>query len=100
MLSIQKGTTAQYLADIDRITGQMRRVQGQVSSGIRIGQASDDPGAAAQVIGIQAMLAQNQQLRSNLGNIKAELDTADSSMQTAVKVVENAVSLAAQGVGN
>jgi flagellar hook-associated protein 3 FlgL len=99
MLPIANGSIARYLADLDRIQSQLQRVQAQITSGIRVNQASDDPAAAGEVLAIQAGLDRNQQLRSNLGNVKAELETADASIQTAVQLVENAITLGAQGAG-
>jgi flagellin-like hook-associated protein FlgL len=37
------GTTQQYLADLARTETQLQQAQGQISSGYRLQQPSDDP---------------------------------------------------------
>lgn len=97
--NIGSGTTQQYLADLERNQAQLQTAEGQVSSGLRIQQPSDDPAAVAEILQTQAAIAGNNQIQSNLGNVKTEVDTADAALQSAVQAVESAVSLAAQGAG-
>jgi len=94
------GTTQQYLADLERNEAQLQQAQAQISSGLRVQQPSDDPAAVSGILQTQAALASNQQIQSNLGSVKTEVDTADSALQTAVQAVENAISLAAQGASS
>jgi flagellar hook-associated protein 3 FlgL len=98
MLPIARGTTDKYLADLNRTQDRLQRIQNQVTSGIRVQQASDDPAVVPEILQIQNDLNQNQQVQRNLGNVKAEIDTADTAMQTAVQIIENAIALAAQGI--
>jgi flagellar hook-associated protein 3 FlgL len=91
------GTTQQYLADLERNQSQLQQAQMQVSSGIRVGQASDDPEAVGEILQTQAALANNHQIQANLGSVQTEVDTADSALQSAVQAVESTASLAAQG---
>jgi len=94
------GTTQQYLADLDNTEAQLQQAQTQVSSGIRIGQPSDDPAAVSDILQTQSALSTNKQIQTNLGSVSDEVNTADSVLQTAVQAVENAVSLAAQGASS
>jgi flagellar hook-associated protein 3 FlgL len=91
------GATQKYLASLQKNQKLLEQAQNQISSGLRVGQAGDDPAALAEIFQIQTSIARNQQIQSNLGTVKAEVDTADSSLQTAILAVENAISLAAQG---
>jgi flagellar hook-associated protein 3 FlgL len=91
------GTTQQYLADLGRSQNQLQQLEAQVSSGIRVQQASDDPAAVSEILQTQHAISSNQQIQTNLGNVSTEVNTADSALQTAVQAVESAVSLAAQG---
>jgi flagellar hook-associated protein 3 FlgL len=75
----------------------MQQSQAEVSSGLRVQQASDDPTEIAEILQLQGDISQNQQIQSNLNSVSSDLGTADSALQTAVQVVENATSLGAQG---
>jgi len=94
------GTTQQYLADLSRTETQLQQAEGQISSGYRIQQPSDDPAAVAEILQTQAAIANNQQIQTNLSSVSSEVNTADSALQTAVQAVENAISLAAQGASS
>ena len=97
MISKLSGSIQQFLADLDRTQAQLLQAQAEVSSGLRVQQPSDDPAAIAEILQIQGDIAQNQQVQSNLGTAKTEVDTADTALQSAVQLVENALSLAVQG---
>jgi flagellar hook-associated protein 3 FlgL len=87
----------QYLADLNQTQAQINQAQSQVSSGLKVQQASDDPSAITEILQLQTTLAQNQQIQTNLGSVSDELNAADSSLQSALQVVQNAISIAAQG---
>lgn len=91
------GSTQAFLANLDRLQLQMQQAQAQVSSGLRVQQASDDPTMIAEILQLQGDIAQNQQIQSNLGSVSSELGTADSALQTAIQAVENATALGTQG---
>jgi flagellar hook-associated protein 3 FlgL len=74
----------------------MNTVQRQVSSGLRVGQASDDPSAVSSILRTQSEIALNNQTQTNLNQVKTDLQNGDSSLQQAVKLMEQAITLAAQ----
>ncbi|SPE23320.1 hypothetical protein SBA3_1010035 [Candidatus Sulfopaludibacter sp. SbA3] len=94
------GATQSYLADLNRTQQQLNQAQAEVTSGFRVQNPSDDPGAVASILQVQTDIGTNQQVQSNLGSVKNELGTADSALQSAVQLVENAVTLAAQGANS
>ena len=91
------GSTQAFLASLDATQLQMQQAQTQVSSGLRVQQASDDPTEIAEILQLQGDISQNQQIQSNLNGVSSELGTADSALQTAVQAVESATSLGTQG---
>src|SRR5712691_4131313 len=97
MLPAVNGSTEQYLTDLKRIQDTMDKVQREVSSGVRIGKPSDDPWAVPRVMKTEAEIAGQTQAQTNLNQLKTELDTGDSALQQAVKAIDSAISLAAQG---
>jgi flagellar hook-associated protein 3 FlgL len=91
------GSNQAFLASLNSIQLQMQQSQAEVSSGLRVQQASDDPTEIAEILQLQGDISQNQQIQSNLNSVSSDLGTADSALQTAVQAVENATSLGAQG---
>ena len=87
----------QYLADLNRTQSQINQAQAQVSSGLKVQQASDDPAAISEILQLQTTLAQNQQIQSNLSGVSTELSTADSSLQSAIQAVQSAIALGEEG---
>lgn len=97
MLPRVNGSTESYLADLDRIQSNLDTIQRQVSSGIRVGLASDDPSAVPGILEAQSQIAADQQSQTNLNLVKADLQTGDGALQQAVTLVEQAISLGARG---
>ena len=91
------GSNQAFLANLDATQLQMQQAQAEISSGLRVQQASDDPPEIAEILQLQGDISQNQQLQSNLNGVSSDLSTADSALQTAVQAVENATSLGAEG---
>ncbi|MGC9947723.1 MAG: hypothetical protein ABSF64_15265 [Bryobacteraceae bacterium] len=91
------GSNQAFLANLDATQLQMQQAQAEISSGLRVQQASDDPPEIAEILQLQGDISQNQQIQSNLNGVSSDLSTADSALQTAVQAVENATSLGAEG---
>jgi flagellar hook-associated protein 3 FlgL len=96
MLSPVNGATQNYLDDLDRIQSRMNDVQRQVSSGVRVGVASDDPLAVPGILESVSRIARNTQTLTNLNQVKSELASGESALQSTVTVLEQAISLGAQ----
>ncbi len=75
----------------------MNQAEQQVSSGLKIQQASDAPYQLADLFETRNQLAAAQQDGSNLTTIKAQTDAADSALQTAVQILDNVQSFGAEG---
>ena len=90
-------TTQQYLNSLDYIQSQMNKAQTEVSSGLQVQQASDDPGAIGTIFEDQTEIAINQQVQTNLGSAQTELSAADTALQSSITAVQSALSLAAEG---
>jgi flagellar hook-associated protein 3 FlgL len=91
------GTTQQYLANLGRTEQQLQTVTQQISSGIDVQQPSDNPAAVSEILQTEASLAKNQQVQTNLSSVTAEVNSADSALQTAIQQVQSAISLATEG---
>jgi len=87
----------QFLASLDILQQKAARAQQQISSGIRVATAADAPGDISQILGIDSTLKESQQVSANLGRVKTEVDTAESSVQSAILVLQQALTIGSQG---
>lgn len=94
------GATQQYLADVNRTESQLQTVTSQISSGIAVQQPSDNPDAVTEILQVQNSLAANKQIQANLGSVTAEVNTADSALQSAVQQLTSGITLATQGASS
>jgi len=99
MLPPLNGSTESYLADMNRVQTTLDAAQRQVSSGLRVENASDDPAALNSILQLQADISSNRQVQSNFDQVTSELDTADTGLQSAIQLMDRAVALATEAGG-
>jgi flagellar hook-associated protein 3 FlgL len=92
--------TASFLASLDITQQQIATAENQISSGLRIAVPSDAPGQVVDILDIQSSLSQSVQVQTNLGIVKARVDTGSATLQSAEQLLENALSLGAQGANS
>ena len=90
----------QFLASINTLQDQLNAAQTQLSSGLRVNKASDAPQQIGDIFQTRADIAHATQVDQNLGIVKAQVDAADSALQSAVQVLENAGTLGTEGDGD
>lgn len=91
-------TSAQrFLLDIERQESRSERAQRQLTSGLKLAQVSDAPDDVSRLLSARAGLERTTQIQLNLGRVKTEVDTAETSLQTAVQLMDRARVLGAQG---
>jgi flagellar hook-associated protein 3 FlgL len=69
----------------------------QLSTGRRVNSPSDDPAAAAALVGNLTESDQTDQFIKNTSNVEGMLQTADSTLSSVVSVLNQAISLGVQG---
>ncbi len=69
----------------------------QVSTGLRVSKPSDDPGASASMVISLASSAAVDQYTSNVSAIQAQMQTADSALNSVITSLNTAVTLASAG---
>src|ERR1035438_9345328 len=77
----------------------MDTAQRQVSSGLRVSSASDDPGALNTILQLQADISANQQVQANFDQMTSELNIADTGLESATQMMDSAVTVATQAGG-
>ena len=90
-------TADAFVTNLNRIENQINTTTQQISSGISVNQASDDPAAVEPILSAQSEIARITQVKTNLNTANAVATTADSSLQSANSVMNELVSIAAQG---
>ena len=86
-----------FLVNISRLQARVDRAQEQISSGLRITKASDDPDQVGAILQATSDLARNIQIGRNLDRVKAEVDGSEQALSTAITTLERASVLGAQG---
>ena len=71
----------------------------QVTTGLRVNQPSDDPGAAATMTISLASSANVDQYTANISSVTSQMQTADSSFSAIVTSLNTAVTLGTSGAG-
>jgi len=69
----------------------------QMTTGRRVNQASDDPAAAASEVNIAYRMDSCDQYLRSISSLQSEMQTADSSLNSAVTALQNAISLGVEG---
>ena len=100
MLPAISGSTQQYLADLQRMNSELTEVTKQLSSGLRVTKVSDDPSAVAGIMRAQSQIDQLTQSKTNLNQVKSELESGDSALNQAMQNVESAISIASQSTAS
>jgi flagellar hook-associated protein 3 FlgL len=89
-----------FLADITQLQSATNNASEQVSSGYKVTQASDDPDQISDLLQLEANLQSNNQITTNLSNVKAQVDTGESALNSAVQFVQQAISLGTEGANS
>ena len=71
----------------------------QVTTGLRVNQPSDDPGAAATMTISLASSASVDQYTANISSVTSQMQTADASFSAIVTALNTAVTLGTSGAG-
>ena len=100
MLPTVSPTAQLFLADVAEVQSQIDTAERQVSSGLKISQPSDSPEQLEALMRIRADLDRNTQVSNNLSVVKSETDPAESALETATQLMDQAVSLAAEGANS
>jgi flagellar hook-associated protein 3 FlgL len=85
-----------FLADLDRIQERGQRAERQITSGLRVESASDDPGQVIEILRLKSRLANNSQVQTNLTRTGAQVNAAEAALRQAVSIMERARVLAAE----
>jgi flagellar hook-associated protein 3 FlgL len=100
MISSLDPANQQFVTSLNDLQQRVQTAETQLSTGLRVNQASDAPQSVGDIFQARADLAQATQVSQNLTNVQAQAQAADSALQTAVQVLQQAQVLATQGASS
>lgn len=100
MISGLNASNSLFVSAIDNIQTQLSNTQEQLSTGLSVNQASDAPGELGDIFQARANIASVNQETQNLTNVQAIVNAGDSSVQTAIQLMQNALTLGSEGASS
>jgi flagellar hook-associated protein 3 FlgL len=88
-----------FLANLASLQRRLTRVSTQVSSGVRVSRPSDAPEDVVDIVRLRSEIAQAKQTTKNLNQVKTQAEAADNALQSAIQLVEKAITDASQAAG-
>jgi flagellar hook-associated protein 3 FlgL len=85
-----------FLNGMATIQTREQTAQQQLTTGLKINSASDDPGDLSNLMQVDSSLSETQQITSNLGRVTTETNTAEGALENAVSLLENVSTLATE----
>ena len=86
-----------FVNSLEQQQSALATTQQQISTGLKFSQASQDPSAASQSLGIQATLDQLGQYATNSNLAQSRLSIEDSALSSVTNLLQSVRSLALQG---
>jgi flagellar hook-associated protein 3 FlgL len=93
-------SSALFLANLNNIEQRLAEANSQVSSGKKINVASDAPDQLQSLLQLRTDEQQNTQIEANLTLAKTDASAADSALNSASQLMDQAISLATQGANS
>jgi flagellar hook-associated protein 3 FlgL len=82
--------TALFLSNLQQIENRMSTANQQLSSGLRVSVASDDPDEISSILQLRAQIAGVQQTQENLSNVTPQVDAGENAIQQAIQALDTA----------
>jgi flagellar hook-associated protein 3 FlgL len=96
-MRVNPDPTRDILAALTRAQQEQERAMLQLASGRRVNVPSDDPAAAAAMVGNQSRSAETDEFVHSISTIRALQQTADSTLSSVISALTRAVSLGVEG---
>lgn len=97
MLSGIGAYNGSFLADLNQTESRIAQDQQQITSGIRVSQASDDPSAVSSILDYQEEIGRVSQVQTNMTLAATTASAGDGALQSASTLLDKLVSIGAQG---
>src|SRR5258707_15879366 len=100
MLAGLAAFNSSFLLDLNATENRIARLNEEITSGVRVNHASDDPAAVAAILHTQNAIEQATQAQTNLNHASTVATSADGALQTAASLLDQLTSIAAQGANS
>lgn len=100
MITGLNASNNQFITSLNNLETQLSNSENQLSTGLRVNQASDAPAQVGDIFQARADLGRVNQTIQNLNVIQAQVNAGDASVQNAVQLLQNALTLGSQGAGS
>lgn len=100
MVSGLSASNQQFLASLDLLQSNLNQTDEELSSGLRVNQASDAPQSIQDIFETRAALGQANTSAQNLTTIQGQVQTASDAVQSAIQLINQAVSLGSEGASS
>ncbi len=97
MITNLSGQSEVFLANLARLQKSVEQAGKEVSSGKRVNTPSDAPDVIGDLLRLHSEQHRNTQIQTNLGLAKTDADVAEAALSSATKLLDRAITLAAQG---
>lgn len=89
-----------FLSNLQQIQNRISTAERQLSSGLRVSMASDDPDEISSILQLRAQIASVQQTQANFSNVTPQVESGENAIQQAIQVLDTATSLATEASGS
>jgi flagellar hook-associated protein 3 FlgL len=99
-MRLNPSLNASVLVDIQSSEDAVQTAFQQVSTGLRVNQASDDPSAASEYVQLQSQAATIDQYTANASSALSQAQSADSALTSVVSLLNQAITLGTEGANS
>jgi flagellar hook-associated protein 3 FlgL len=96
-IRINPDTLPDLLASIEQSQQNQQTAIQQMSTGRSVNNLSDNPAAAAALVGNNALTSESDQFLTNISDVQGKLQAADSALSNATQVMTTAITVGTEG---
>jgi flagellar hook-associated protein 3 FlgL len=90
MIASINPNSAMFLSNLQQIENRMSTADQQLSSGLRVSVASDDPDEISSILQLRAQIGGVQQTQENLSDVTPQVDAGENAIQQAIQALDSA----------
>jgi flagellar hook-associated protein 3 FlgL len=93
-------TSEIFLTNLQQIENRISTAEQQLSSGLAVNVASDNPDMISSILQVRAQISGVQQTQENFTTVTPQVDSAENAIQQAIQVLDTATTLATEASGS
>lgn len=97
MIPTLNPSAQQFIDNLGQINQQMQQAETELSTGLSVNQASDDPDEISPILQARANLSTTTQINTDLGQTSTEVNSGESTLESAVTLFDQVQTLGAEG---